>query len=209
MKAFLRKHKIILIVVASILVLGISIPLILNGIVIGAARGQIREITAEDGYDYAMVLGAKVHKGGRLSDMLRDRMDAAIALYQKGAVKKILVSGDGRGEWSETEHMKRYAMENGVAEADILMDGEGFSTYESVTRAKTLFGLDKLVIVTQKYHLYRAIYIAETLDMEVLGADGALHSYAGQSYREVREILARVKDFLVCMMAEPPSLSDC
>ncbi len=198
MKAFLKKYKVPVIILASILAVCMLVPLTINGIVMATTSGNIREITPEDGYEYAVVLGAKVHKGGRLSDMLRDRMDAAIALYQDGAVKKLLVSGDGRGEWSETEHMKRYAIENGVLEGDIVMDGEGFSTYETVTRAKNIYALDRFVLVTQKYHLYRAIYIAETMDIETLGADGALHSYAGQWHREIREILARMKDFLVC-----------
>ena len=95
--------------------------------------------------------------------------------------------------------MKEYAMQNGVPEEDILTDGEGFSTYESLSRAKTVFGIEKLVIVTQKYHLYRALYIAEDMDIEASGCDAALHSYAGQLYRELREILARAKDFVLCL----------
>ena len=89
--------------------------------------------------------------------------------------------------WSETEYMKRYAMEQGVDEEDILTDGEGFSTYESVFRAKERYHLDKIVIVTQKYHLYRALYIANTMEIEALGADAALYTYAGQLYRDIRE----------------------
>ncbi len=195
-----RKYKLLLIISASILAAGLAVLLILNGIVLGTTKAQIRDITPEDGYQYALVLGAKVHEGGRLSDMLRDRMDKAIELYHAGVVKKLLVSGDGRGEWSETKHMKLYAIENGVAEEDILTDDKGFSTYESISRAKKHYLISKFVIVTQKYHLYRALYIANDMDMDTVGADGALHTYAGQFYREIREVLARIKDMVICLL---------
>ena len=91
-------------------------------------------------------------------------------------------------------------MENGVAEADIIEDGEGFSTIETVTRAKELFGVTKCVLVTQKYHLYRAIYAAESMNMDVRGASADVRTYYGQFYRDVREIMARVKDFALCIV---------
>ncbi len=193
----LTKKQILLIFLAACLVLAM-IPLTMNAIMLLGTMDEIREITAEDGYRVAVVLGAKVHEGGRLSHMLQDRMDTAIALYHAGAVETLLVSGDGRGEWSETKHMKAYAIENGVHEEDILMDDEGFSTYESIFRAKKEFLISKFVIVTQKYHLYRALYIAEDMDIDALGADAAIRGYSGQLYRELREILARCKDMVVC-----------
>ena len=145
------------------------------------------------------ITGFLQNADGTLSDMLRDRMDAGIALYKNGAVKKLLLSGDDSGEWGEVTAMKAYAIQNGVSEEDILTDGEGYSTYESVSRAKELYGIHKLVIVTQKYHLYRALYIANDMDMTALGADAALYTYAGQWYREIREMLARIKDFGLCL----------
>ena len=171
---------------------------IINAVVICTTAGDIRDVSAEEGYTVAVVFGAKVHEGGTLSAMLEDRMDTAISLYQSGKVEKILVSGDGRGEWSETKYMKAYAVERGVAEDDILEDGEGYSTMETVTRAKELFGIEKCVFVTQKYHLYRAMYIAESFGMDVVGVNSDPRKYAGQLYREVREVLARVKDFAIC-----------
>lgn len=189
----------ILIAVAALLVLCAGILAAVNLTVFFSTRDKIEPISAADGYEYALILGAKVHEGGVLSDMLRDRMDAGIALYRDGSVKKLLLSGDDSGKWGEVTFMKEYAMQNGVPEEDILIDGEGFSTYESLSRAKTVFGIEKLVIVTQKYHLYRALYIAEDMDIEASGCDAALHSYAGQLYRELREILARAKDFVLCL----------
>ena len=189
--------------VASVLSLALFVLLatgIINAVVVGTTAGNICEFTAADGYETAVVFGAKVHEGGTLSHMLKDRMDTAIALYREGKIKKLLVSGDGRGQWSETKYMRLYAMENGVAEADIIEDGEGFSTIETVTRAKELFGVTKCVLVTQKYHLYRAIYATESMDMDVRGASADVRTYYGQFYRDVREIMARVKDFTLCIV---------
>ena len=189
----------ILIALAAVFLLCAGILTAVNLTVVLGTRSDIREVGAQDGYEYALILGAKVHAGGVLSDMLRDRMDAGIALYQDGAVKKLLLSGDDSGEWGEVTAMKEYAVQNGVPEGDILTDGEGFSTYESLSRAKEVYGIEKLVVVTQRYHLYRALYIAQDLGLEASGCDAALHSYAGQLYRELREILARVKDFSLCL----------
>ena len=95
--------------------------------------------------------------------------------------------------------MKLYAMEKGVPEEDILEDPEGYSTYETMERAKNVYGLEKIVAVTQTYHLYRAMYIAKDFGMEVKGASADLDTYSGQLYRDCREILARIKDFGLCL----------
>lgn len=196
----LRKRKLIVYAILLGILAVILAPVIIpNAIVVCTTKDQIREISPDEGYSTALVLGAKVHEGGRLSDMLRDRMDVGIALYDAGAVQKLLLSGDGSGEWSEVEYMKRYAVSKGVLEEDILLDGEGYSTYESLSRAQTVYGIDKLVVVTQKYHLYRALYTANDLDMTAAGADAALFTYAGQFVRDVREVLARTKDFAKCL----------
>lgn len=183
-----------LLAAAALLAVGI-----LNAVVIGTTAENIRAFSEEEGYGVAVVFGAKVHEGGTLSAMLEDRMKEAVALYHAGKVQKILVSGDGRGEWSETKHMKAYAIANGVAEKDIIEDGEGYSTLETVTRAKELFGIEKCVLVTQKYHLYRAMYAAESMGMDVVGAASNPRPYYGQFYRDLREILARAKDFTLCI----------
>ncbi|MGM9663812.1 MAG: vancomycin high temperature exclusion protein [Eubacteriales bacterium] len=150
-------------------------------------------------YEYAIVPGASV-VNGRLSHMLEDRMKTAVYLYKNGKAKKLLLSGDYESEdYNEVGAMKRYALENGVAEEDILLDYSGFSTYETVSRAKKLFGINRAVIVTQRYHLYRAIYIGRSFGMDVIGADAAIRSYHGQVARNMREILALDKDFLLCL----------
>lgn len=195
----LKKCYIALIVLGALAVVGIVFVLTVNGIVVGTTFRDIGE-PFEDTEACAVVLGAKVHEGGRLSDMLRDRMDTAIALYKEGKVQMLLLSGDGRGEWSEVKYMKAYALENGVPEDDILEDPEGYSTYETVLRAKEVYGLSSIVAVTQKYHLYRALYIAEDFGMQARGADATLDVYSGQLYRDFREILARIKDFGLCLI---------
>lgn len=168
-----------------------------------SARRAIRPADAvPDSYGIAVVFGASV-RYGELSDMLRDRMDTAIALYRSGKVGRLLLSGDCEGEdYDEVGAMKRYALAQGVAEEDILTDNAGYSTYDTVSNAKKQFGIDRAVLVTQKYHLYRALYIAGTMDMEVVGADAAIRSYFGQSFRMVREILALNKDFWKCLFAK-------
>ena len=193
------KKRDLALVAAALTVLMLAFVLTVNLIVIGTTVGNVGEPFA-DTETYAVVLGAKVHEGGRLSDMLRDRMETAILLYKEGKVAGLLLSGDGRGEWSEVKYMKAYAMAHGVPEEDILEDPEGYSTYETMLRAKEIYGLESIVAVTQKYHLYRALYIAEDIGMQARGADADLDVYSGQLYRDFREILARIKDFGLCMI---------
>lgn len=194
----MKKRKFIFIPLAvflAISLLVLAFVATINALVVGSAAKRICNIEKDDGYETAVVFGAGVYDGGILSAMLQDRMDTAIELYKRGAVKRLLLSGDNSGEWGEVKYMKKYAVEHGVKEDDILEDGEGFSTMETVIRAKKVFGLEKCVFVTQKYHLYRAIYSAEKLGMDVVGASASVRGYRGQIYRDIREVLARVKDF--------------
>ena len=151
--------------------------------------------TLED-VDCILVLGCLVKDDGEPSDMLADRLKRGIELYEQGAAPKILMSGDhGRADYDEVNAMKRVAVDAGVPSSDVFMDHAGFSTYESVYRAKEVFGADKIIIVTQEYHLYRALFIAERLGVEAYGVNADLRTYRGQTARDVREILARCKDF--------------
>ncbi|MBE6564760.1 MAG: SanA protein [Ruminococcaceae bacterium] len=157
-------------------------------------------------FDCALVLGAGVKENGRLSDMLADRMDTAIALYKDGRVPKLLLSGDhGREDYDEVNAMRAYALERGVPSSDMFTDHAGFSTYESVYRARDVFAVEKAVIVTQEYHLHRALYIAESLGVEAVGVSADLHTYRGQPIRDGREVLARVKDVFSCLFAVKPT----
>lgn len=162
------------------------------------------------GMDCILVLGCLVKDGGEPSHMLEDRLRRAVELYKVGAAPKLLMSGDhGRKDYNEVEAMKQYAIEQGVPSEDVFMDHAGFSTYDSCFRAQEIFAAKKVIIVTQKYHLYRAVYVAEKLGMEVYGVASDYRTYFNQSMRDMREMLARVKDFLyVVLRPEPVYLGD-
>ena len=142
--------------------------------------------------------------------MLEDRLLQAIDLYQNNVSSKIIMSGDhGKQDYDEVNTMKNFAIDKGVPSESIFMDHAGFSSYESIYRAKEIFGAKKIVIVTQKYHLYRALYIANRLEIEAYGVGADPRQYVGATYRELREILARNKDFIKCIFKpEPTYLGD-
>lgn len=161
--------------------------------------------TAGSGYDCILVLGCGV-RGKTPSHMLEDRLLQGIELYENGASPKMLMSGDhGREYYDEVNVMKDFAADRGVASEDIFMDHAGFSTYESMYRAKEIFKAEKVLIVTQDYHLYRAIYDARALGLEAYGVASNPRSYSGQLYRDIREILARNKDFIYCIIQPEPT----
>lgn len=156
--------------------------------------------------DCIIVLGCFVENDGTPCDMLRDRLTRGIELYKNGAAPKIIMSGDhGTIEYDEVNAMKQFAIDNGVPSSDVFMDHAGFSTYESVYRAKEVFAADKIIIVTQEYHLTRALYIAEKLGVEAYGVASDYHTYSGQTSRDVREILARNKDFATSIFKPEPT----
>lgn len=159
--------------------------------------------------DCIIVLGAGIWEN-KPSPMLEDRLLEGIKLYQNGVSDKIIMSGDhGRNEYDEVNIMKEYTTLKGIPSENIFMDHAGFSTYESIYRAKNIFQAKKVVIVTQEYHLYRAIYIANRLGLEAYGVGADPTQYAGAFKREVREILARDKDFIKCIFKpEPTYLGD-
>ncbi len=153
-----------------------------------------------------MVLGCGLEADGSPSPMLHDRLQQGVALYQKEAAPKLLVSGDhGREEYDEVNAMKRFAEEQGIPSEDVFMDHAGFSTYESVYRARDIFQVRRMVIVTQEYHLSRALYIAKRLGIEAWGVPADPRTYSGQTARDLREILARDKDFLTCILKPKPT----
>ena len=155
--------------------------------------------------DCIIILGAGIW-GDRPSPMLEDRLLQGIELYKSNVSSKIIMSGDhGREEYDEVNVMKQYAIDNGVPSEDIFMDHAGFSSYESIYRAKEIFGAKRIVIVTQKYHLYRALHIANSLGVEAYGVGADPRQYVGAMYREIREILARNKDFVKCLFKPEPT----
>jgi vancomycin permeability regulator SanA len=156
--------------------------------------------------DCILILGCGVRDDGTPSVMLRDRLRRGVELYQLGAAPKLLMSGDhGREGYDEVYTMKSFAVDKGIPSEDVFMDHAGFSTYESMYRAKEVFQAKKIIIVTQTYHLFRSIYIARSLGMEAYGVDADLVGYGNANGREVREVLARVKDVFTCIFKPEPT----
>lgn len=211
-KPRLRLWK-ILVVLLCVAVLGIGTVFGIDAYVRAVAADRIMEsveAAALADVDCIVVLGCQVKNDGTPSDMLRDRLLRGIELYTLGAAPKLIMSGDhGQQEYDEVSTMKQYAVEAGIPSSDIFMDHAGFSTYESMYRAKEIFQADKILIVTQEYHLYRAIFIAQKLGMDAYGVASDYEVYSGQLMRDVREILARVKDFgMTVFKPEPTYLGD-
>lgn len=153
-----------------------------------------------------MVLGASVNPDGSPGNMLRDRLDTAIELYHKGVAPKLLLTGDdGQVIYNEVQVMKDYAISAGVPERDIVLDHAGFSTYESAYRAAAVFKAERMIVVTQQYHLYRSLYGCKHMGIEVLGAASNQDVYTGQDFREIREVLARDKDFVKWIFKPEPT----
>ena len=194
-------------------ILGITALTVINSIVKLSTGDQIissEEAAKLEDIDCILVLGCFVKDDGRPSDMLFDRLTRGVELYDMGAAPKLLMSGDhGREEYDEVAAMKQFAIDEGIPSEDVFMDHAGFSTYESIYRAKEIFQADKILIVTQEYHLYRALYIANQLGVEAYGVSSDYHTYVGQFMRDFREMLARVKDCATCIFKpEPTYLGD-
>ena len=198
--------KLGIILLINIIVL-ITVVLLINRYVKSSTQNQIianEDYSKLEDIDCIIALGAGIW-GDKPSPMLEDRLLEAISLYNNKVSPKIIMSGDhGRQEYDEVNIMKSFAIEKGVPSEDIFMDHAGFSTYESLYRAKEVFEAKKVVIVTQKYHLYRALYIANELGIEAYGVNSDPRRYVGEAYRELREILARNKDFFSCIFKPKP-----
>lgn len=155
--------------------------------------------------DCILILGAGV-RNGQPTPMLKDRLEEGIKLYKEKKAPKIIVSGDhSREDYDEVNIMKQYAIEQGVPSSDIFMDHAGFSTYESLYRARDIFQVKKVIIVTQDYHLYRSLYIANELGIDAIGYSANPRTYSGQMMREAREIIARCKDFVTTIIQPKPT----
>lgn len=159
--------------------------------------------------DCIIVLGCLVNDTSP-SPMLSDRLTVGVQLYDSGAAPKLLMSGDhGQTDYDEVNAMKQFAIDRNIPSEDIFMDHAGFSTYESMYRAAEIFKAKKVIIVTQEYHLYRAVYIAEQLGLEAYGVSSDLQGYLNQSMYDFREVLARDKDFVqTIFMPEPTYLGE-
>lgn len=182
--------------------------LLLGGIVLVGTNAAVilsarRHIGTDAAAQCAIVPGAHVYQDGRPSDFLKDRLDKAYELYSAGRVGKILVSGDRTGDYDEVSVMRGYLMDKGVPEEDIFSDYGGFNTYLTMYRAAIKFRVRSAVIVTQRYHLYRAVYIARAMGMEASGEVCDNYVSVKQPWFSAREVLARTKDFFLLLSDAP------
>lgn len=191
--------------IRRILILLLVFFLFTQLMVYGTGADKIRkmdEISTEKPYEAALIFGAKA-EGKRPSHMLEDRLIYGIDLYKKGYVQKLLLSGDRHSIfYDEPTVMLNYCLEHGVPREALLVDPKGFSTYESVMRAREVFGFSRMIFVTQGYHLPRALYIGYSNSMEVIGVASDPRSYPFMIKHYIREALARTKDWIYTL-AEP------
>jgi SanA protein len=153
----------------------------------------------------ALVLGAYVGNDGTPSTVLADRLNAALELYWKGKVKRFLLTGDhGHQDYDEVNNMKRYLKEHGVPESDIFLDHAGFDTYNSMVRAREIFQIREMIIVTQEFHLSRALYIARRKGIDAVGFPAEMSNKSSLKSLEVREGLANLKAFWEVLINKKP-----
>ena len=206
-----RKKRILVRLMLIFLILGVlcgSFWAVINWHMSSSVADRIlspEEAAALDA-DCILVLGAGLRKDNSPSPILRERIDRGVELYYLGAAPKLLMSGDhGRVGYNEVGVMKSLAIQADIPSHDVFMDHAGFSTYESLYRARDVFCAKRVIIVSQKYHLYRALYIADQLGLEAYGVGADVQRFYGQTTREMRESLARVKDFLYCAVKPLPT----
>lgn len=169
------------------------------------------EVSELPSVDCVLVPGALVYGDEQLSDVLRDRMDTAIAIWQAGKADRLLLSGDhGRKDYDEVNAMMDYAIEQGVPREAIFLDHAGFSTYESMYRARDVFCVESVIIVSQQVNLSRAVYDARKLGLCAYGVNSDTHVYGNERWQALRETAACVKDFFYVnvLLPEPRYLGD-
>lgn len=185
-------HRYLLFLIAVPVLIGL-VSLISISVIVSSSRDHIYA-SAEEAppADAALILGAAVLKNGGLSPVLRDRVDQAIELYRMGKVKKIIASGNNESlEYNEVQPIRNYLVKADIPPEDIFLDHAGFDTYSSIYRARDVFVVQSLAIVTQSFHLPRAVFIARELGIDAIGVSADRGRYKLVNY--FREMLADVK----------------
>ena len=158
-----------------------------------------------ESYPVGLVLGARAYHDNQVSPVFADRLETAANLYHLGIIKKVLVSGDhGQKYYDEVVAGKNYLLDRGVVGEDIFLDHAGFSTYDSVYRARVIFEAPQVLIITQAFHLPRALYFADKLDLPALGCRADHQVYSGLAKMQQREVLARTKGWLSAFFQVKP-----
>ena len=201
MELKIKKYSFLISLVISASVLLFALFIAINrDVVFQASRGEIFACTdanrVEKRYGAIVVLGAGLQADGSPSHMLEDRLKAAVELWKADSAERLILSGDRAGEhYDEVSAMEKYCLDAGVPADAIVCDYTGFSTYETVYNTVAMLGEKDIIVVTQKYHLYRALYLARRLGAQADGMCADYRTYRGQIFRDLREYVARAKDF--------------
>ncbi len=186
--------KILKIVVIVILLILLLIFLININIILKSKKYIYSDISKVPQMQTGLILGAYVHPNGVMSDMLKDRATTTLELYNTGKIKKILISGDhGTKNYDEVNVLKKFFLENKVKKEDIFLDHAGFDTFDSMYRAKSIFQVDSIIVITQNFHLPRAVYIGKKLGINTVGFVADKHQYVAVELNYLREYIARIK----------------
>lgn len=184
---------------------GLAALALVNLVVWWPSRGSIVALEDARPAQAALVLGAGVWDDGTPSAVLMDRLTVAYDLYRAGKVRKILCTGDhGETGYDEVNAMRRYLEKRGVPTEDVFMDHAGFDTYDSMYRARDVFGVRSAIVVTQAFHLPRALYLARSMGLEAQGVSASLRPYLGDDWYAFREVPARAKAFGEVLIARKP-----
>lgn len=189
---------------ALLLLAGTATLWTLARLVVRAERGRVFTVEAAPERQVALVFGAGVLPSGELSPPLADRVSVAVALYRQGKVRKLLMSGDNsRPTYDESTAMKQYAVSLGVPPQDVVLDYAGFHTYDSCYRARAVFDIASAVLVTQRFHLARALFTCTGLGVDAVGVAADQQRYQRALWYRVREELARARAYLQVRVTHP------
>lgn len=193
-------------VIVAVLAFVLMVIAATNAYTVLSTRDDVHRVSyfSDKHYDGIVVLGAAVQPDGAPSDILADRLEVAADLYKAGAADSIIVTGSSDDGYNEPEAMRDYCMALGVPSDAILLDPEGYDTYASIWNARYTFGLRSAIVVTQAYHLYRALATADGLGIEAYGVAADKGDYEDQTLYSVREILSRTVDAIFTLFKIPP-----
>lgn len=189
------------------LVLLLTFPLVWRALVQRSYTPKIYDVSNVPKNSFAIVYGAAIFRNGRLSTVLRDRMETAIHLYESGKVDRILVSGESRPTgYSEPIAMFNYAVQRGIPEEHLEMDHGGYRTYDTCYRARQEFEVDAAILVTQAFHLPRALYTCEKLGIDAVGVAADQRHYRAERWYEMRETAATLVALWDSLRLRPPAV---
>ncbi len=192
-----RRTRLVLALSAALGVAALATAIAGNTVVLGEGRARVRGADAVTSADAIVVLGAGVRADGSPSDVLADRLELARALYADGRAPRVLVTGDHvTGDYDEPRAMQRWLLDHGVPREAIFLDHAGVDTFSSMWRARNVFQVRRAIVVTQRFHLPRALFLGARLGLEVEGVEADRRVYRGAAWHSLREVASRTKAWL-------------